>query len=52
MCVSDCAEGRRLLKAGAEAAAPPEARDTFINHVKNCPVCKKYEPPVQSELFD
>ncbi len=39
MCVFDCAEGERLLEAAAEASAPPEACDAFLDHVGYCLVC-------------
>jgi hypothetical protein len=39
MCVSDCAEGKELLKAAAQASAPPEARDAFVDHIRHCSAC-------------
>jgi hypothetical protein len=40
MCVSDCAEGKRLLEAAVWGIGSPEARDAFLNHIKNYPVCE------------
>jgi hypothetical protein len=37
-----------LLRAAAEASAPPEARDAFMNHIKRCNECNKYDPPIRS----
>jgi hypothetical protein len=39
MCVSDCAEGKRLLKAATQTNPGSVARDAFLEHVKQCPLC-------------
>jgi hypothetical protein len=39
MCVSDCAEGKRLLEAATQPNPGSVAREAFLEHIKNCPVC-------------
>ena len=41
MCVSDCAEGKRLLKAATFTPALRGARDAFLQHIKQCSICNK-----------
>jgi hypothetical protein len=42
MSVSDCEEGKRLLKAATQAHAGSEAREEFLQHIKLCLVCKAH----------
>jgi len=39
MCVSDCGEGKRLLEAATQPNPGSVAREAFLEHIKNCPVC-------------
>ena len=49
MCVFDCAQGERLLRAAAEASAAPEASDAFLHHVGYCLVCNP-DPDERGEI--
>jgi hypothetical protein len=39
MGVCDCEEGQRLLKAATQPNPGLVAREAFLEHIKNCPVC-------------
>ena len=39
MSVSDCEEGKRLLKAASQPNPGSVAREAFLEHVKHCPIC-------------
>jgi hypothetical protein len=46
MSTSDCEEGKRLLKAATKPATKPaagsQARDAYIDHIKQCRVCNAH----------
>jgi hypothetical protein len=53
MGVSDCEEGKRLLEAAAQPDSESVAREVFLEHIRCCNVCNKYDPPIRSDfLFD
>jgi hypothetical protein len=39
MSVCDCEDGKRLLKDAAQPSPGSMARENFLEHVKQCPVC-------------
>jgi hypothetical protein len=39
MCVSDCAESKRLLETATQARLGSRVREDFLDHVKHCSVC-------------
>jgi len=39
MCVSDCAEGKRLLEAATQPNPGSVTREAFLEHIRHCPVC-------------
>jgi hypothetical protein len=40
MSVCDCEDGKRLLKVAAQPNSASVERETFLEHVNQCPVCK------------
>jgi hypothetical protein len=42
MSVCDCEEGKRLLKAATEPNPGSVARETFLEHIRHCPVCNAH----------
>jgi hypothetical protein len=57
MCVSDCAEGKRLLKAATQPNPRSVAREAFLEHIKHCHLCNAggtqdcTAPELLSQLF-
>jgi hypothetical protein len=39
MSVCDCEDGKRLLKDAAQSSPGSVARENFLQHIKQCPVC-------------
>lgn len=39
MSVCDCEEGNRLLKAASRPNSGSVAREAFLEHIKQCPLC-------------
>jgi len=39
MGLSDCEEGKQLLKAAAQPNSEPVAREAFLKHLNRCHLC-------------
>jgi hypothetical protein len=42
MGLSDCEEGKRLLKAAAKPNRESAVREAFVQHINRCHVCNDY----------
>jgi hypothetical protein len=43
MGLSDCEEGKQLLKAAAQSNSEPVAREAFLIHINRCHLCNELQ---------
>jgi hypothetical protein len=52
MGLSDCEEGKRLLKAAAQPNCESVVREAFVKHINRCHLCNAYWNPIKCNPID